>query len=506
MLFSRRSQTTLVQSLLVSLTFVACGGGGGGGSAPPPGASARYHLFLGNPVGGGVLNLVNPAAPTAPIPIPQIPVLAFDFNPVFSGTLDIASGVVREVQIESLVMGLGSDVVQQSLAIPAGGGTPALRTVQSFLTDVVDLEVSVDLSLPTQALIYTVEMTGGGYMTFADFGSSVTPALPFPGVPVVPTVDRADGSINGWLALDAGMLTHVARDLTVSNLAAAASAEYIDVSAGGDHFVDLGDRFAAYRQNGTLVDVNFTPVAMGSFEPRDFTLVGVDAMYFASPTGAATFEIVRALGDGTAMAVTGDIAGTPRHLNVSDTGIRLVYDDTLNGGMSYVTMDLAGNNPVMLETGAASIEATQLQTPGALSSRVAYELPGVGVVDVSEDGTDRQLYAGAKLVGVSLGGDLALDSAADVNRLYLSTNPGSAGLQVDSVTPGVPSSRIVLGTLPVAFDDVSVTALYSDTVIITGTITIGPNPQADVFFADGTAAGSLVQVTDTPMEFELGVL
>ena len=302
------------------------------------------------------------------------------------------------------------------------------------------------------------------------------------------------------------MLTHVDRNLAVSNLMAAASAEYIDATTAGNHFVKVNDGFAVYGQNGILTEVVHTPFAGGAFSQQAFAVVGPNDMYFASPTSASTFQLVRAGVDGVATPITTDITGTPRFINVGTDRVIVAYDDPVNTGQSLASFDLMGANPVMLETGVASMDLDFFQFPGIGSNRLAYELTGVGVVDVAQDGSDRIVYTGAGLIWVSVDGDLTFDAVANVDRLYLGSDAPGGEKQVESVLPGNAGSRILLGTLPLDFDMVGVSSFYSRTVMVTATDSNPSAPNSDVYFADGAAAGSLQQVTATPSGFELGVL
>ena len=473
---------------------------------PPAGARDTCTPSWATPLTAGVLNLINPGQPTTPIPLSGVPTLQFDFVPLFNGTLDIPGESLRDVTLESLVTGVGADVLEIPMGIPTSGATPTPRTVQTMASNVEDTEAVIDLSQAVRTVLYTVELAGGSHETFADIGGVATPPVAFPGTPITTTSDRATGGISGWLALDMGMLNHVDRNLAVTNLMAATSASYIDATTAGEHFLELDNGFAVYLQNGTLVEVSHTPFAGGTFDIQDFAVVGEDDLYFASPTSAGTFQIVRAGGDGIATPVTMDIIGTPRYLNVGDTRLVVAYDDPVNTGQSLVTFDLLGANPVMLETGVAGVDLDFFRFPGLGANRLAYNLTGVGVVDVALDGSGRVDYPGTTLAGVTIDGDLDFDAASLVARLFLSSDGPGGAKQVESVLPGNPASRILLGTLPAAFDGFGVSGLYSQSVMITATDTDPGGPQSDVYFADGAAAGSLQRVTDTPTEFEVGLL
>lgn len=496
---------------IAALSFVACGGGGGGsssGAAGGPGGtnSDRFHAYFENTLGGGTLALVDPMDPANPATIAEVPSVFGAFNPIFSGDLDLMSGALNDVSVESLAFAVGAEIVEVPLQRASGGGAPAARSVTTLSGPVNDVEVTIDHSAATRTVIYTAELTAGGYVTFDQVGSTATAVAPFPGEPVTMTGDRTTGAIDGWLAFESNMLTRVDRNLVTTNLAPATEAQYIDVTADGDAFLFLGNRFASFQQSGALVDVTTTPVSIGVTLPEDFAVVGADALYFPNATSASTFQLVRALGDGSSATITGDITGSPTFMAVTDSRVLVGYVDSTNGDQSLASFDLNGGDLQMLETAVTGLSASLFSFPGTTSDRIAYEVTGVGVVDVMDDGTDRQVIADASLVGISIAGPLPFHSAADFDAFYITTTLPSGNLQLEVVEPGLPATRTVLGALPMGVDQVSVTAFFSETAIVTGITNAGASSQSDVFFVDPAQANSLVQVTDTPTEFDLGLL
>ena len=181
--------------------MVACSGGGGGGSTPPPPAGGQHlHAYLGDLLSAGTLTLINPSAPTTPIPITGVPSLSFDFVPLFTGTLDFPAQVLRDVNLDAFVTGVGADVMEIPMGIPAAGTTPVARTVKTMSVNVEDTEATLDLSQTVRTVIYTVELAGGGYETFTDVGGTATPAVAFPGNPSPQhRIDPPAASAAGWL-------------------------------------------------------------------------------------------------------------------------------------------------------------------------------------------------------------------------------------------------------------------------------------------------------------------
>ena len=511
-----RRHSRLLGSLALSiaaLSLVACGGGGGSspGTTAGPGSpggtnSDRFHAYFENTLGGGTLALVDPMDPANPATIAEVPSVFGAFNPIFSGDLDLMSGALNDISVDGLTFAVGAEIVEVPLQRASGGGAPSARSVTTLSGPVDDIEVTIDHSAATRTVIYTAELAGGGYVTFDQIGSTVTPEAPFPGEPVTMTGDRATGAIDGWLAFESNMLTRVDRNLVATNLAPATEAQYIDVTGDGDAFLFLGDRFASFRQSGALVDVTTMPVSMGATSPEDLAVVGADALYFPNATSGSTFQLVRALGDGSSAQITGDITGSPIFMTVTDSRVLVGYDDGTNGDQSLVSFDLNGGDMQMLETAVTGLGLSLFSFPGTTSERIAYEVTGVGVVDVMDDGTDRQVIADASLVGISIAGPLPFHSAADFDAFYVTTTLPSGNLQLEVVEPGLPATRTVLGALPMGVDQVSVTAFFSETAIVTGITNAGASSQSDVFFVDPAQANSLSQVTDTPTEFDLGLL
>lgn len=500
----------LLGGLLVgTLLGASCSGGGDMSPTPPPPAGGeRLHAFLNGALGGGTLALLNPSAPTQPIPIPSVPSVDFDFNLLLSGTLDVAAGALRNPSVDRLVFGVGMDLLEVSLAQPSAGASPADRIVTTLGANIDEVHVSMDYSTSPHTTIYVVDLVGGTSVTFDQVGQTVSPVLPFPGEHVAPTLNRATGSINGWLALESNTLTHVARDLTVTNLAAASEASYIDATNGGDAFLFLGDRFASYRQDGSLVDVAFVPSGNGTFDPEDIVAADADALYFFSAPSGTTFEVVRALGDGTAAPITLEFMGTPNFLTISQSRVLFGYLDALNGGESLVSVDLMGGDQVMLETGADGLDASLSRFPGTNAVRLIYELESAGstdVIDIADDGTDRQVYADARLAGLSVAGDLFFHAATNVDAVYITTAAPAGNLRIEVIEPGAPATRATMGLLPLGFEQANIISFYTSTAIVTGTRTTG-TPASDVFFLRKNQPNSLVRVTDTSSTFELGVL
>ncbi|MEM6674112.1 MAG: hypothetical protein AAF726_14805 [Planctomycetota bacterium] len=491
----------------LSFAIAACSSSSDDDGAPVGGGSGtgtRHHLYLSTSFSGGSVQLVDPRAPTSPTAVGGLGPFDFEFNPVLLGTPDASAATLRDVRVDRLVVGIGARVLELSLAL--GSSTPALRELITLGGNVEEIDLSVDLSGATPVVHYVVEVGPGTYETFTQTGAAVSPSVPFPGAPVVPTGDPTTAALTGWLALDAGMLTFVDLSLAVTDLRAAAAAAYVDVTDAGATFLSLPSGFACFRQDLTLVDVAFTPSAPGSFMIDQFAVVGRDALYFASPTGANSFEIVRALADGTAVAVTASVAGDPFYVNVTDDRVLYAFDDPGAGGQSLMSVDLLGGDPRALETGTAGLDLTRFSGPGIAASRIAYEVSGLGVVDVADDGSDREVYANAELIGTSFPDELSLSSSLGVAELLLLTPVGTGGWTFESVVPGDTASRRTIGALPQEFDDASATSFFTRTGLLTAIGGASSGMQTDVYWYDLERAGSLVRITNTLQVFEIGVL
>ncbi len=499
-----RNLTTAALAALLACSLPACSSGGGdsGGAAgggPGGGSGERYHLFLDGLPGSATLNLVDPASPSSPITVNGSTGIAYSFNPVFSGTIDVANASFQDLQVDRLILTDGNRLL--SLPLSLDSGAAALEEIFDFGAPVGEVIASRDLSVSSDTVSFVVEVGGAEqYQVLELTGSSITGPDPFPGTPVSPVGSGADGSFQGWVALESGMLTLVARDLSVTNLTAATSAVLIDVTNARDGFFSLADGFGIVRSDLSYVDVSFTPAAAGSFDLDEFAVVGEDAMYFASPTGAGSFEVVRALPDGSAAAITGDLMGAPTFLNVTPSrvlcGFAGVADETL------LSFDLLGGDEQTLESGVTSIEYGAYVSPGIQPERIVYSVPELGVVDVASNGAGRQVFSDSTVAGLSFETTLSFGNALSVSSVFLSSPAPMGGTSLTSMTPGDASSRVEVGVIPPGFTTVSAAGLFTSTVIITA-IDAG---QSDVFVATEGSAGSLRRVTDTPTRFELGAL
>ncbi|MEM9378577.1 MAG: hypothetical protein AAGB93_01415 [Planctomycetota bacterium] len=498
----------IAAAVALSLVLASCSSGGGAPGGDPggggTGAGTRHHLYLSTTLSGGSVQLVDPRTPTSPTAVAGLGPFDFDFNPVLLGEPDAGTATLRDVRVDRLILGVGTRVFELPLAL--GTTPPVMRELITLGGPVDEIDLAVDLSGTTPIVTYVVEVGVGTYRTFTQTGAAVSASAPFPGAPVVPTGDATTTAWTGWLALDAGMLTYVDPGLAVTNLRATASAAYVDVTDAGATFLSLPSGFACFRQDLTLVDVAFTPSASGSFTIDEFAVVGRDALYFASPTGANSFEVVRALADGSAAAITPSVAGDPVFVNVTDDRVLYAFDDPVATGQSLVSVDLLGGDPRALETGAAGLDLTRFSGPGIAAARIAYEVTGLGVVDVADDGADREVYASAELIGTSFPRTLPLSSGLDVAELLLLTPDGSGGWTFDAVAPGDPASRRTIGTLPPGFDDAAATSFFTRTGLLTAIGDAASGMQTDVYWYDLDRAGSLVRITDTATAFEIGVL
>lgn len=493
---------TLISVLLASLA--SCGGGGGGSSqAPPPGGGGgdRAHLYVAGVGGGTSLFLVDPSAPSSPALVAGSAGVAYAFNPVFSGTPDPVAGVLRDAQVDRVALASGTRLLELSLA--AGQSAPALNEIIDLGAAVGDVMLGEDLSGPVPTVHYAVEVGGAGqYQTFSQTGGAVSTPVPFPGEPLTFVGSPADGSFSGWVALESGMLTRVTAGLAVTNLTSTSTASVVDGTDDASAFFAVDAGFGCIRSDDSYVDVAFTPVASGSFSPSDFAVAGSTALYFASPTGANSFEIVRALTDGSAAAVTADIPGTPTYLNVTPTRVLCGYDSPAGGGSNLTSFDLDGGDEQTLEAGVAGIELAPLRTPGLTTERVVYGLTGIGTVDVATDGSDRRLLSGATPAGVAFAQELTLGNAFSIASVYLTSPAPAGGTTLSSLVPGDAGGPVELGVIPAGFTDVSASALFTGTAIVTA-LDAG---QSDVFVATSGVADSLRRVTSTPSTFELGTL
>lgn len=507
-LSSRATITILatLPSVFVATLVTGCGGSSpaGSGAPPPPPPGQRLHAFLENSGSGGNLTLFSPSDPATTFPVTAIPSLGSDYNPVVRGTLDITGGVIRDIEVDALVFGVGSNVIEVPLAGAAALQAP--RTVTILSSIISNIEVTVDLGAASRTLVYTARLVTGDYVAFEDVAGTPSIQRPFPGVPITPTVERTTGAMNGWLALESNMLTRVTRNLVTTNLAPVTTAEYIDINADGDTFLFLGNRFGSFRQNGTLATFANGIAAATFFAPEDFAVVGAEAMFFPAATSGASFGLWRATGDGSAGPITGDFMGTPTFVQVTPSRVIVGYADQVNGGTSLVSLDHLGNDLVLLEIGALNLDITRFKFPGISSNRIAYEVEGEGVIDVQDDGQDRQVHAGARLAGVSISGDLTVHSSSEIDALFLTTTRPAGNLRLEAVTPGNPNTLRSLGSLPLGVDTVSVTAFYSDSALVTGTFNAGANFQSDIWVAQTSQGNSLVRVTDSALEFDLGLL
>ena len=496
--------TTAALATVLAGSLPACSGGGGSGGGPGGGggpSGQRYHMFLDGLPGSGTMNLVDPGSPSNPVVVDGSLGVTYEFNPVFSGTLDAAAQTLRDLQVDRLIFADGNRLL--SLSVRLGQGSPALQEIYDFGAPVDDLTAGRDLSGAGDTLHFVVEVGGAGsYQALSQTGANVTTPVPFPGAPVTFVGSPTDGSFQGWVGLESGMLTRVAPDLSVTNLTATADATLIDVTNGRDAFFTLSNGFGVLRSNDTYVDVSFTPVAAGTFTPDEFTVVGETAMYFASPTGPGSFEIVRALPDGTASAITGSLMGEPSFLNVTPTRLLCGFEEAGGAGESLVSYDLLGGDEQSLESGAASIEYGTYVSPGIEGDRIVYTVPGTGVVDVASDGSERQLMPNATVAGATLAPTLSFGNALTVDSIILTSPAPTGGLSLTSMTPGDPASQVALGIVPPGSTNVAAAGLFTSSLIIT----VLDATQSDIFVATRGSANSLRRVTDTPARFEVGAL
>jgi len=175
---------------------------------------------------------------------------------------------------------------------------------------------------------------------------------------------------------------------------------------------------------------------------------------------------------------------------------RVVFIATASGTDSLVAADksVAGTSPAPA-LGAASAANTSLSLAGSAADKVFVNvlLPGGRSVSaVNEAGTDAVAQANGERVGFA--GDTTALLAAG-----LSATGSYSGASLSTVAAATGAAGIQLGTVPAGIESVSRLRWPGSKGLLRGfTKDASGSMFGDVLFADASAAGSLLRVTNTP--------
>src|SRR5229473_862038 len=514
-----------VQSSVIAALLLTASGGGSTGAAGPapsgnPGGSGGPWLLYS---GGGVFAL-DAAKPSAAVVTVDASSNVGGLRVVPRGTYAAATGAVSAVEANAGIWISGGRILRTSTL---AGSTLATAQVSSETsvgdpsplsptpTHLCDTEVVTDWSNPGDSrFLYTLagsdKQCGTAddvvKATRLDAAATDTPVI-VPGRRVSVVQSPSTGAITGWLVIDtSGRL--VRTDAAFANpVQLLASAGFAFAIATTPSQVLL-----LVQSGSTVVVRRFDPVAGTLDATALFTLPGgigstvagraqdATAVYMVVFDGSSSPYSLWRLPLGATLANSAIQMTSETGRTVSSglwlTTNRVVFIATASGTDSLVAADknVAGTSPAPA-LGAASAANTSLTLVGSAADKVFVNVrpPGGRTARaVDEAGTDVVAQANAEWVGFA--GDATALLATGLSAL------GSySGASLSTVAAATGAAGIQLGTVPAGIESVDRLRWPGSKGLLRG---FAKNASGillgEVLFADASAAGSLLRVTNTP--------
>ena len=517
--------TVRVSSVIAALLLMTSGcGSTGGGPGPGPGGNpggsgGPWLLYAG--AGVFALDGSNPSAAVVTVDATSN---VGGLRVVPRGTYAAATGAVSAVEAHAGIWISGGRILRTSTL---AGSTLATAQVSSETnvgdpsplsatpTHLCDTEVVTDWSNPGDSrFLYTLagpDKQCGTQddvvnATRLDAAATDTP-VSIPGRRVSVVKEPSTGAITGWLTInDSGQLVHTD----------AAFANPVQLLASVGFALPIAttpSQVLMLVQSGSAVTVRrFDPVA-GTLVPTAlFTLPGgiastvagraqdASAVYmvvFNGSSGAYSLWRLPLVATQASSAIQMTLeTGRRVSSTVWLTTNRVAFVATASGTDSLVAVDKSatGTSPAPA-LGAASTVGASLSLVGSAADKVFVNVVspgGLAVRAVSEAGADAVAQANAEWVGFA--GDTTALLATNLNA---GGNYSGATLSTVAVATG--AAGIQLGTVPTGIQLVSRLRWPGSKGLIRGfTRDANGGLFGEVLFADASAAGSLLRVTNTP--------
>ncbi len=513
-------QSSVIAALL--LTASGCGSTGAAGPAPsgnPGGSGGPWLLYS----GGGVFAL-DAAKPSAAVVTVDASSNVGGLRVVPRGTYAAATGTVSAVEAHAGIWISGGRILRTSTLagsmlataqVSSETNVGDLSPLSPTPTHLCDTEVVTDWSNPGDSrFLYTLagsdKQCGTAddvvKATRLDAAATDTPVI-VPGRRVSVVQSPSTGAITGWLVIDtSGRL--VRTDAAFANpVQLLASAGFAFAIATTPSQVLL-----LVQSGSTVVVRRFDPVAGTLDATALFTLPGGIAATVAGRAQDAT-AVYMVVFDGSSspyslwrLPLGATLANSAIQMT-SETGRtvssglwlttnRVVFIATASGTDSLVAADknVAGTSPAPA-LGAASAANTSLTLVGSAADKVFVNVrpPGGRTARaVDEAGTDVVAQANAEWVGFA--GDATALLATGLSAL------GSySGASLSTVAAATGAAGIQLGTVPAGIESVDRLRWPGSKGLLRGfTKNASGILLGEVLFADASAAGSLLRVTNTP--------
>jgi len=502
-LLRQRLALTLGLGLLSTLGLAACSGGGSGspGSGTGPGATSGADRFL---VFAGSLKVVDPRDPAAIFTLSPDTPDGLDF--VVEGTFDAATRSLDGASFGTLVWGEGDRVLALDLDIVRAGGAAAPPDVQELaiaMGTVTGLSVEEDFSAGGGRLTFVVE-TASGYEVFTDDAGSVSASLSFPGEPVASLLDPTTGAFAGWLALESGSLTRVQPDLTSATLSAAGAVVNLGRSTDGDVFLTVDGELMSYDLDAEdLVDLgwDFVSAPLAKYEVADGEL------FFTTQAGTNA-ELLKTDVDGPVLPLDAMPDAIIEQVSVLTDRVVCVVRSVTVFEASLESLFRTGGGRLTLDTTPDQMRIA-FDSVGALGDTVFYNVVGASGTSahaVRADGGGAIVHPDSTWLYPEIAPRAQLDRPLEFAQLLLFTTHGPMPSTLGALDPGDPTTvQRQLGEVETRFAQLQSVPSFGSARLVTGVQVGGAVFQSDVFLLDSAVAGSLVQVTDTPGESEVGL-
>lgn len=498
-----RHPLTFGLALFTSLGLAACSGGGSGssGSGSGPGATSADDRFL---VFAGSLKVVDPSDPTAIHTLSPDTPDAIDF--VVEGVFDPATGSLDDASFGTLVWGEGDRVLALDLDIERAGGVanpPDPMEKAIAMDTVVAVSVEEDFSAGGGRLTFVVETTSG-YEVFTDNAGSVSSGTPFPGEPLASLLDPTTGAFEGWLALESGSLTRVQPDLTPTTLSAAGAVEVLGRSTDSDVFLTLdGVLFSYDLDQEQLVDLgwDFVSAPLAQYKVADGEL------FFTTQNGTNA-ELLKTDVDGPVLPLEALPDAIIEQVSVLTDRVVCVVRSVSLFEASLESFTRAGSGRVTLDTTPHQLRIA-FDSVGALGDTVFYNVAsatGSSAHAARADGGGEIVHPDSTWLYPEIAPRAQLDRPLEFSQLLLFSRNGPMPNTLGVLDPADPATvQRQLGEVEERFFQLMTVPSFGGARLITGMESAGAVFQSDVFLFDSAVAGSLVQVTDTPGESEVGL-
>lgn len=500
--------------LMAALAGCSSGSGSDGGRGPS-GSGGPWLAYS----GGGVFALDLSARAAPPVTLDPSSNVG-GLRTVESGTYSAATGAVSGVQPHSAIWISGGRILRAGVA---AGTAPSSAQVSSESSvgdpsplnptpnHLCDTAVVVDwATLGDSRFFYTLAGSDrhcGGTDDVVKSTRLTSPSgeapITLPGRRVSEIRSPSTGAITGWLLID-GTSRLVRTDASFANplqLAASVGFAFV-VGRAPSHLLVL-------LQSGSQPTVRRFDSAAGTLDTTAlFTLpggIGASVGATAQDDGTAymmvfdgSWSLYRLALDATqadsAVQMTSEAGRNVRGL-LQLTTSKVVFIANAGGTDSLVAVDkTASGTTAAPALGAAQSPGTVLTLLGSAADKVYVNATASGRTAraVTEVGADAVSQANAAWVGLA---DVAgTRTAVLASGLSGATNFGSA--TVSTVVAGTGSPGITLGALPPELTTMDVLHWSGGTGLLRA-FTDAQSAYGEIFFADASAAGSLLRVTNT---------